>query len=95
MKYYFDGQSFLKNFRSVIKNNIIKHINIACSHIDFYGAKLLQKTLSELQLDRDNILIYCSYDVDPHEPAKTLKLLNTIATVNIVDLKYLHIRTHT
>lgn len=90
MKFYFDGKSFLKNFRSVLQNNEIQHVNIACSHIDLKGAKLLHKYLGELALERDNIIIYCSYDVDHQEPEKTLKLLNGIATVRIVDLKYLH-----
>lgn len=87
-------QSFYNDLKSELTKATPYLINITSAYISYNGAQLLQKLVAPLQLESEDIQIYCSVKFDEQQPVKTLKLLSSFATVYILEESFLHSKVY-
>ncbi|MFB7159530.1 phospholipase D family protein [Lysinibacillus sp. NPDC056232] len=93
-QYLWEKNTFYEQFKQTLSDQNIHLINITSAYISINGAKQLQALTRQLQLEKEDIQIYCSTKFNEQQPTKILEFLLTFATVYIVHEPFLHSKAY-
>ena len=93
-QYLWEKNAFYEDFKQTLSDSNIHLINIASAYISLSGAKHLQALTKHLELEKEDIQIYCSSKFNEQQPVEILEFLLTFATVYIMPEPFLHSKAY-
>lgn len=92
--YFWNTSTFFNDFKNELKKSKTQTIKIASAYISIKGAQYLKDAILSLDLNLEEIEVYCSSSFNEQEPSKILNLLSTFSTVYIVHEPFLHSKVY-